>query len=441
MKLNDKKTIRAWCVFDWANSVYSLVITSTIFPIYYSAVTTVDGSDVVDFFGYQIVNSVLYSYALSFSFLIIAALLPLLTGIADVSGKKKSFMKMFTFMGGLACMALFFFDGPNIEFGIISAIIASISFSGSLVFYNSYLPEIASFDQYDKISARGFSYGYVGSVLLLVLNLAMIQQPGWFGIHSPAFATKFSFLLVGLWWIGFAQYSFYYLPDNPFNKKPIKGYLFKGYKEIQNVWRRLKKLPTLKTFLLAFFFYNTGVQTVIYLAALFADKELKMAGGELILTVLIIQIVAILGAYSFAKLSDFRGNKFSLITMVLIWVLICLGAYMVIEKQQFYALAGVVGLVMGGIQALSRATYSKLIPTNTTDHASYFSFYDVTYNISIVVGTFSYGLIESITGSMRNSALALALFFFVGLGLLILIKIPRSDLSSPKLALDDLPPK
>ena len=436
MKLNDKKIIRAWCVFDWANSVYSLVITSTIFPIYYSAVTTVNGSDVVDFFGFKIVNSVLYSYALSFSFLIIAALLPLLTGIADVSGKKKLFMKLFTYMGGLACMSLFFFDGPNIEFGIIGAIIASISFSGSLVFYNSFLPEIASFDQYDKISARGFSYGYVGSVLLLVLNLAMIQQPGWFGISSQSFATKFSFLLVGLWWIGFAQYSFYYLPNNPFNKKPLKGYLFKGYNEIRMVWHSMKNLPNLKTFLWSFFFYNTGVQTVIYLAALFADKELSMEGGELILTVLIIQIVAILGAYSFAKLSEYRGNKFSLISMVIIWVLICLAAYMVNEKQQFYALAGIVGLVMGGIQALSRATYSKLIPANTTDHASYFSFYDVTYNISIVVGTFSYGLIESITGSMRNSALALALFFFVGLGLLVLIKIPRTDLSSPKLSLD-----
>jgi UMF1 family MFS transporter len=439
MKLNDKKTIRAWCVFDWANSVYSLVITSTIFPIYYSAVTTVDGSDIVEFFGYKIVNSVLYSYALSFSFLVIAALLPLLTGIADVSGKKKDFMKLFTYIGGLACMALFFFDGPNIEFGIISAIIASISFSGSLVFYNSFLPEIASFDQYDKISARGFSYGYVGSVLLLVLNLAMIQQPGWFGINSQAFATKFSFLLVGVWWIGFAQYSFYYLPSNPFNKKPVSGYLFKGYKEIQKVWHSLNKLPTLKTFLWAFFFYNTGVQTVIYLAALFADKELSMAGGELILTVLIIQVVAILGAYSFAKLSDYRGNKYSLISMVLIWVLICIAAYMISEKEQFYALAGVVGLVMGGIQALSRATYSKLIPANTTDHASYFSFYDVTYNISIVVGTFSYGLIESLTGSMRNSALALALFFFVGLALLILIKIPRTDLASSKVVIDDVP--
>jgi len=441
MKLNDKKTIRAWCVFDWANSVYSLVITSTIFPIYYNSVTTVDGSDVVNFFSFKIVNTVLYSYALSFSFLIIAILLPLLTGIADVSGKKKAFMKIFTYMGGAACMALFFFDGPNIEFGIISAIIASISFSGSLVFYNSYLPEIASYDQYDKVSARGFSYGYVGSVLLLILNLAMIKQPGWFGISSTVFATKFSFLLVGVWWIGFAQYSFYYLPGNLYNKKPVKGYLFKGYNEIKKVWQSLKELPTLKTFLLAFFFYNTGVQTVIYLAALFADKELKMEGGELILTVLIIQIVAILGSYSFAKLSDYRGNKFSLISMVIIWMLICLAAYIVTIKYEFYVLAGVVGLVMGGIQALSRATYSKLIPANTTDHASYFSFYDVTFNISIVVGTFSYGLIENITGSMRNSILALTVFFVIGLGLLAFITIPRAAVSSSKLGLEKEPAK
>jgi UMF1 family MFS transporter len=430
MELNNKRIVRAWCVFDWANSVYSLVIISTIFPIYYNSVTTVDGSDIVYFFGFKIVNSVLFSYALSLSFLIIAALLPLLTGIADVSGRKKFFMKFFTYLGGVACMSLYFFDGPNIEFGIIVTIVASISYSGSLVFYNSYLPEIASFDQYDRISARGFSYGYVGSVLLLILNLAMIQQPEWFGIPTQTYATKFSFLLVGVWWIGFAQYSFRYLPDNPFNKKPPENYLFKGYNEIRKVWQSLKGLPTLKTFLWAFFFYNTGVQTVMYLAALFADKELKMEGGELIMTVLIIQIVAVLGSYLFAKLSDSRGNKYSLITMVIIWLFICLGAYLVTDKYEFFMLAGLVGMVMGGIQALSRATYSKLIPANTTDHASYFSFYDVTFNISIVVGTFSYGLIESITGSMRNSALALGLFFLVGLGLLVLIRIPRSKLSN-----------
>ncbi|HHL52240.1 MAG TPA: MFS transporter, partial [Flammeovirgaceae bacterium] len=328
----------------------------------------------------------------------------------------------------------FWFDGPeDVEFAIIASVVASISYSGSLVFYNSFLPEIVTFDRYDRVSARGFSFGYIGSVLLLVFNLLMIEQPTWFGIQSVQFATKFSFLLVGLWWIGFAQITFYYLPENPFNRKPANGYLFNGYREIRKVWRSLRYLPTLKTYLWSFFFYNTGVQTVMYLAALFADKELRMDGGELIITVLIIQLVAIGGSYLFARLSDLRGNKYSLITMVIIWVFICLAAYFVINKYQFFVLAFVVGMVMGGIQALSRATYSKLIPANTTDHASYFSFYDVTYNVSIVVGTFAYGFIENITGSMRNSALTLGLFFFVGLGLLILIKIPKEALSVPHL--------
>lgn len=421
-------------MFDWANSVYSLVIISTIFPIYYNSVTTVGGSDIVKFFGIEIVNSVLFSYSLSFSFLVIAAVLPLLTGIADVIGKKKFFMQMFTYSGGLACMALFLFDGSNIEFGIICSVIASLSYSGSLVFYNSFLPEIVSFDKYDRVSAKGFSYGYVGSVLLLVFNLVMIQKPEWFGT-TQLFSTKFSFLLVGVWWIGFAQYSFYYLPKNPFNKEKTKGYIFKGYHEIQKVFKSLKNLPALKTYLLAFFFYNTGVQTVMYLAALFADKELKMESGELIMTVLIIQLVAVLGSYSFARLSDWRGNKFSLVSMVIIWIIICVAAYLTTNKFEFFALAAVVGMVMGGIQALSRATYSKLIPSDTLDHASYFSFYDVTYNVSIVVGTFSYGFVEQLTGSMRNSALTLGLFFLVGLALLSLIKIPRSGKEAPTLNL------
>ena len=370
MKQNDPKIIRAWSFFDWANSVYSLVIISTVFPIYYTSVTTVEGSDKVVFFGYEMVNSVLYSYALSFSFLIVAVSLPLLTGIADYSGKKLFFMKLFTYIGSLACISLYWFEGSNIEFGIISSVIASIAFASSLVFYNSFLPEIASFDQFDRVSAKGFSYGYVGSVLLLVINLAMIQQPHWFGLESALMATKISFLTVGLWWMGFAQITFNALPGNPFNKKPGKSYLFNGYREIRKVWNSLSDLPVLKTFLWAFLFYNTGVQTVMYMATLFADKELKLEGGELIMTILIIQVVAIFGSYLFARISERKGNKYSLVSMVVIWVLICIAAYMVMTKMEFYILAFVVGMVMGGIQSLSRATYSKLIPPDTTDHAS-----------------------------------------------------------------------
>lgn len=426
---NDKKVIWAWSMYDWANSVYSLVIISSIFPVYYENVTRHNESDMVSFFGVELINTVLYSYALSFSFLVVAAILPLLTGIADFSGRRMFFMKAFVYLGSFSCMGLAFFTGENVELGIILSILASIAFSGSLVFYNSYLPQIATIDKMDGVSAKGFSYGYLGSVLLLIINLIMIQKPEWFGIAPGGTAARISFVMVGLWWLGFSQITFKHMPKD----KLLAGYgsqmLLNGYREIRKVWDQLKELPVTRTFLLSFLFYNTGVQTVMYMAAQFGSKVLRLEGGELIMTILIINIVAIGGSYLFAKLSVFKGNKFSLSTMVIIWVLVCVAAYLIETKTQFFALAFIVGLIMGGIQALSRATYSKLIPKDTTDLSSYFSFYDVTYNVSIVIGTFAYGAIENITGSMRNSSLTLAVFFFVGLGLLLKLKMPQKEVA------------
>ena len=424
--INDKKVIRAWSMYDWANSVYSLVIISSIFPVYYESVTRTSGSDLVSFFGFDVINTVLYSYALSFSFLVVAAMLPLLTGIADYSGKRLFFMKVFVYVGSISCMGLFFFEGANIEYGIILSILASISFAGSLVFYNSYLPQIASVDKIDSVSARGFSYGYVGSVILLIINLLMIQKPDLFGLPADSTAAKLSFVMVGIWWLGFSQITFKNMPSDVVHLNNETNMLSNGYKEIRKVWELLKELPTTRKYLIAFFFYNTGVQTVMYMAAQFGSKVLKLEGGELIMTILIINIVAVGGSYLFARLSLFQGNKFSIASMLIIWVLICVAAFLVTTKIQFFALAFVVGLVMGGIQALSRATYSKLIPEDTKDFASFFSFFDVTFNVSIVVGTFSYGYIEFLTGSMRNSSLALGLFFFVGLAILLTLKLPAS---------------
>jgi len=424
--INDKKVIQAWCMYDWANSVYSLVIISSIFPVYYESVTRSEGSDLVLFFGFELINTVLYSYALSFSFLVVAAILPLLTGIADYSGKRMSFMKTFVYIGSISCMGLFFFDGSNIEYGILLAILASISFSGSLVFNNSYLPQIASVDKMDEVSAKGFSYGYAGSVILLIICLVLIQKPEWFGIAPDGTAARLSFVLVGLWWLGFAQITLKNMPPDRSSNQVKPNMLLNGYKEIRKVWFNLREMPVARKYLIAFFFYNTGVQTVMYMAAQFGSKVLLLEGGELILTILIINIVAVAGSYLFAKLSLFRGNKFSLSSMLIIWVLVCIAAFLVTTKMQFFALAFVVGLVMGGIQALSRATYSKLIPTDTTDYASFFSFFDVTYNLSIVIGTFSYGLIEYLTGSMRNSSLALGAFFVIGLVILLTLKLPAS---------------
>lgn len=415
---NNKTIINAWAMYDWANSVYSLVITSTIFPIFFNESTrNAFGGDIIDFIGFKVSNTVVYSYAISLSFLLVACISPALSGIADYSGKKKSFMKFFAYLGGLSCIGLFFFEGRNVEYGIICSMLASIGYAGSLVFYNAYLPEIATADRFDKISAKGFSLGYLGSIILMIFNLMMIQKPEWFGLVAGALPARISFLTVGIWWIGFSQITFYYLPTNIYDRHPAGNKITKGFKELKLVWKSLGTQPFLKTFLFAFFFYNMGVQTVMYLAASFGEKELHLESGQLIIAILLIQVVAILGAYTFATLSKLKGNVFALTTMIIIWIGICIGAYFVYGPNLFYVLATVVGLVMGGIQSLSRSTYSKLLP-ETKDHASYFSFYDVVEKMSIVIGTASFGLIENFSGSMRNSVLPLAVFFILGLVIL-----------------------
>ncbi|UII24578.1 MFS transporter [Fulvivirga maritima] len=441
MQFNNRKIINGWCMYDWANSVYSLVITSAVFPIYYNSVTSSETTgDIVNFLGFDVVNTVLYAYSLSFSFLFVALILPLLSGIADYSGQKKLFMKIFMYCGATACLGLFFFTGKmNVEVAIFCSMLASIGYSGSLVFYDAFLPEIASEDRFDKVSAKGFALGYIGSVILLIVNLVMIQFYDSFGFTDQAMATRISFLTVGVWWILFSQITFKRLPDNVYRREAKGNILTEGYKELRTVWRSLGGQYSLKRFLWAFLFYNMGVQTVMYLAATFGSKELQLPSDQLIITVLIIQLVAIGGAYLFAHISKIKGNRFSLLVMVAIWVLICVGAYFVYTATQFFILAFVVGLVMGGIQSLSRSTYAKLIPTNSIDHASYFSFYDVTFNISIVIGTMAYGLIEQLTGSMRNSTLALMIFFLVGIVLLAMVKIPtkKSNIKKAESVLDE----
>ncbi|MEP5614308.1 MAG: MFS transporter [Cyclobacteriaceae bacterium] len=422
--LNDKKTINAWCMYDWANSVYSLTITSAIFPIYYQAVTVnANGGDTVDFFGIEVVNSVLYSYALSASFLLVAIVLPILSGIADYAGKKKFFLKVFMMIGSLSCIGLFFFTGENVEWGIFCASFASVGYSGSLVFYDAFLSEIVTEDKRDIVSAKGYSYGYVGGVILLVINLVVIQMYDSFGLPNEGIASRIAFLTVGVWWIGFSLYAISKLPENVHGRKPEGHFLSNGYKELGKVWKQMKEIGSMRKYLSAFFFYNMGVQTIMYLAATFGAKELKMETSKLIMTILLIQFVGIAGSYLFAFLSKRKGNVRSLSTMILIWIAVCIYAYFVKNEGEFFLLASVVGLVMGGIQSLSRATFSKIMPRDTVDTASFFSFYDVTYNLSIVFGTFVYGYIEMVTGSMRNSTLALASFFVIGLLFLSQVKL------------------
>ena len=444
LKIGDKKLIGAWAFYDWANSVYSLVISTAVFPLFYSAIT--EGKTVI-FLGMKWDHAdTLYSYALSFSFLVVAFMSPILSAIADYTGNKLKFMKFFCWLGGLSVMSMYFFEDLNTAWiGIVCTILASIGFWSSIVFYNSYLPEVAHPEQQDAISAKGFIYGYIGSIILLIFCLAMILAPDTFGFDlsisdtilasgseaeinnalenaknaASLKAMRISFVMVGLWWIGFAQITFKKLPNNSFNRKPEKDFIWKGFKELKKVWIELKEYPTLKNFLIAFFLLSVGVQTIILLATIFGSIELGLGTTNLIVTVLLIQFVAILGAYIFSRVSKKYGNFKAIKITLVIWILVCLAAFM-LEKElpnveyYFYALGGLLGLVLGAIQSLTRSTYSKLLP-KTQDNATYFSFYDVTEKIAIVLGTFVFGFLIYLTGSMQWSVLSLGLFFIASL--------------------------
>jgi len=413
LKIGDKKLIHGWAFYDWANSVYSLVISTAVFPLYYAGITN---GKVISFFGFEWEQpDTLYSYTLSFSFLVVALMSPILSAIADYTGNKKKFLKIFCTLGAVSVMSLYFFEGiDTVWIGIVFTFFASIGFWSSVVFYNSYLPEVAHPEDQDRVSAKGFIFGYIGSIILLIINLIMILFHDIFGI-TEAFASRISFVMVGLWWIGFAQVTFKVLPNNTFNKKPEKDYIWKGFKELKIVWSEIKVLPTLKGFLTAFFLLSIGVQTIILLAAIFGSTELGLSAMSLIITILLIQFVAIFGAMIFSRISKKQGNFKALKITIFIWILVCFCAFMLHKDMPnvaayFYILGGLLGLVLGAIQSLARSTYSKLLP-ETEDHATYFSFYDVTEKIAIVLGTFVYGFLYSLTGSMQWSVLCLALFF------------------------------
>ena len=423
MQTAPKKVINGWAMYDWANSVYNLVITSTIFPAYYEAVTG-DGNDntIIDKIkigNYEFSNTALYNYILGIAFVIVAILSPILSSVADYRGNKKQFLRFFCTMGSISCASLYFFDKDHINGGLISVIIACIGFWSSLVFYNSYLPEIAAPEDRDRISAKGFMMGYIGSVLLQLICFVFVLKPELFGI-TVGKASQISFLLVGIWWMGFGWLAIGRLPDGRGVKGAHTKNLFtQGYKELHKVWLELKTQPTLKRFLTAFFFYNMGVQTVMLAATLYGKSELNIPTTNLILAILIIQVVAIPGANLMAKMASKFGNFNTLKIAVIIWIGGCVMGYYLPRNSvvPFYTLAVIVGFVMGGIQSVSRSTYSKLMPV-THDTTSYFSFYDVTEKIAIVIGMFSFGYINEITGSQRNSVLALTIFFIIGFILL-----------------------
>jgi UMF1 family MFS transporter len=425
------KLLNAWAFYDWANSVYSLVIASAIFPIFYNALFTKENPYIL-IFGYNFKNTAIISFVTAAAFLCVAIFSPLLSGIADFMGNKKIFMRIFNYIGALACIGLYFFDLNNIGLGLTFYFFGLIGFWGSLVFYNSYLPDIAFLEQQDKISAKGYSLGYIGSVLLLLVNLGMVMFPDTFGISdspkNPASikAMRYSFAMVGIWWIAFSQYTYYYLPKGNSNTAKVSlSVIFNGFKELKKVWKLLQSEIPLKRYLLSFFVFSMAVQTVMLVATYFGAQEISWKNAEesqigLITCILLIQLIAVLGAFLTSRASAKFGNINVLLFLNAFWMVLCVFAYFITTPTQFYIMASCVGLVMGGIQALGRSTYSKFLP-ETKDTASFFSFYDVAEKIGIVIGMVVYGVIDQITGSPRFAIVFLAVFFAAGFLLLLRI--------------------
>ena len=416
LEKGNKKLLNAWAFYDWANSVYSLVISTAVFPIYYSSMTSsfanLEGN--ISFLGTQWNPTTLYDYTLAFSFLIVAFISPILSGIADYTGNKLKFLKTFCLIGSLSVMSLFFFkDESTLWIAIVFTITASVGFWGSIVFYNAYLPEIAFPEQQDNVSAKGFIFGYTGSVILMIISLVLVQTKV-FGLLDEAYGSRLTFVLVGLWWLGFAQITYSRLPNNVYGHKPEKDYIWKGFRELKKVAKELAKYKSLKRFLLSFFFFSVGVQTIVLMAGIFGSEELGLPTMNLILTIMLVQIVAIVGAFLFSRISNKLGNITALKITLVIWCVVCFIAFMLDKDLEridiyFYLMGGILGLVLGATQSLARSTYSKLLP-ETEDHATYFSFYDVTEKIALVVGMVTFGLLNSLI-SIQSSVLALAIFF------------------------------
>ena len=434
-----KRLLNAWAFYDWANSVYSLVIASAIFPIYYGALFRMADIEKVMVFGGEIARAPLISYVTSVAFVCIAIVTPLISGVADYMGNKKVFMKFFCYLGGLSCMGLYWFSLENIYLGLVFYFLGLVGFWISFAINNSYLPDIAFPEQQDAISAKGYSMGYIGSVLLLLFNLAMVMKPDIFGISdspgNPAEmkAMRYSFVSVGVWWILFSQYTFWHLPRGYRKEGERSHIILNGFRELKKVWKQLGEETRLKRYLLAFFVYIMAVQTIMLIAAFFGEEEITWSSDSerttgLIVSIMLIQLVAIFGATMTARASKRFGNINTLIVINLMWILICIYAYFLNTPMQFYVAAACVGMVMGGIQSLSRSTYSKFLP-ETTDTTSFFSFYDVAEKIGIIIGTFLYGAVTQFTGSMRNATIFLGAFFLMGVFLLLRVtKKPRQEI-------------
>ncbi|SFJ36743.1 MFS transporter [Thermoflavimicrobium dichotomicum] len=420
----DKQTIRAWYMYDWANSAFATTIMAAVMPIYFSKVASQGLSETT--------ATAFWGYTQSIALVLIVILSPILGAIADKSHSKKTFLRFFTYLGVAASIFMYTIDQGEWIWACILVTIGTLGFSGANVFYDAFLTDLAPERERDMISSRGYAYGYIGGGLLLTLNLIMILKPEWFYLTSTQ-ATQLSFLSVGIWWFVFSIPIFRHVHEPEKNDsiqttKPL-SLAVDAFKSVGKTIRKIHEFPELIKFLIAFWFFNDGINTIIKMATIYG-AEIGIGETHLIAALLITQFVGIPCTLLFGRVANKLGAKMTLMITLGIYLIIVTLGYFMKNQYHFYALASMVAFVQGGSQALSRSIFSRMVPKN--HNAEFFGFFGLSGKFSSIFGPALFGLVAQSFGSSRSGIISLALFFIIGMIILVFVNIEKGKMEAIK---------
>ncbi|HEY68764.1 MAG: MFS transporter [Chloroflexi bacterium] len=416
LKHMHRKIVNAWCMYDWANSAFATTIMAAVLPTFYSAVA---GATLApDPEKAAVLASAYWGYTNTIAMLLVALAAPILGAIADHSGARKRFLGGFAGLG-ILFTALMVLVGTG-DWLMASAfyILGRIGFAGANIFYDALLPHIAHPDEIDQVSTKGYALGYLGGGLLLVINLAWIMKPEWFGLPNAELASRLSFFSVAIWWAVFSIPLFRRVPEPPSvqergeSANPVKA----GFQRLRRTFHEIRRYRELFKFLIAFWLYNDGIGTIITMAVIFG-KEIGIGTTDLIGAILAVQFIGIPFSFAFGWLARRLGAKRSIMLALGVYTIIAIGGYFMQSGLHFWILAFLVATVQGGSQALSRSLFGRMAPRAKT--AEFFGFYDVSSKFAGIVGPALFGVVGQLAGSSRLSIISLIIFFIVGGGLLL----------------------